>query len=227
MGKDLRLTAPSDFVKRSNRRVETPQIAVATLDAKAYYTLTSLLKELNLSFSSITPSELPDIGVRLVLTTRQEKRLLRAGEIICLEDIAGDASVAKEEIFSILYQRSEDILLIGIDPGERTGIAVYYREKEMAEEITQSIEETLLKVGAFVRGSRAEEMIIRIGDGKPQMARHIARRLVREFKNKVEVEIVDERGTSTITNLDRTGELRDLRSARLISLRHGRRYRYV
>jgi hypothetical protein len=214
-------------VKRSVKDDEPPQVAVATLDARAYYTLISLMKTMNLPFSSIKPSEPRDIGVKLVLTTLKEKRSIREGEdekILCIEDLTGGAAVVKEKIFSILYRGGDDLLIVGIDPGERTGIAAYYREKEMVKEITRSYKETLTKVETLIRGSKAKRKIIRIGDGNQKVAQELAYRLLRDLHNKIEVEIVDERGTSTITNLLPTGETRDLRSARMISLRRGRPY---
>ncbi len=213
-------------MKRSVRDDEPPQVAVATLDARAYYALTSLMKTMNLPFSSITPGEPRDIGVKLVLTTQREKRSIRDGEeeVLCIEDLTGAAAVVKEKIFSILYRGGDDILIVGVDPGEKTGIAAYYREKEMAKEITRSYRETLTKVETIIRDSKAERKIIRIGDGNPKVAREIAYQLLQKFNSKIEVEIVDERGTSTITKLLPAGETRDLRSARMISLRRGRPY---
>ncbi len=214
-------------MKRSVRDDEPPQVAVATLDARAYYALTSLMKTMNIPFSSITPDEPREIGVKLVLTTlRERRRSIREGEeeVLCIEDLTGDAAVVKEKIFSILYRGGDDILVVGIDPGERTGIAAYYREKEMVKEVTRSYRETLTKVETLLRGSKAKRKIIRIGDGNPKVAQEIAYRLLRDFGSRIEVEIVDERGTSTITNLLPARETRDLRSARMISLRRGRPY---
>ncbi|MCL4437316.1 MAG: hypothetical protein M1503_04905 [Thaumarchaeota archaeon] len=214
-------------MKRSVRDDEPPQVAVATLDARAYYALTSLMKTMNLPFSSITPGEPRDIGVKLVLTTQSEKRRINEGEeenVLCIEDLTGGAAAVKEKIFSILYSGGDDILVIGIDPGEKTGIAAYYRDKEIVKEIARSYRDTLTKVETLIRESKAERKIIRIGDGNPKIAREIAYRLLQKFNSKIEVEIVDERGTSTITKLLPTGETRDLRSARMISLRRGRPY---
>ncbi len=205
----------------------TPKVAVATLDAKAYYTLTSLLKEMNISFESVPPGENVNLDVSLILTTRREKKQIGNRKMLCLEDIVGDDAVAKEKIFSILYSSGKDILIVGIDPGERTGVVAYYREKEILKEVTRSLEETLSSVDGLVRNSRASRKVIRIGDGNLNMARTIGKSLLQSFEDKVEVEIVNERGTSTIPNPHHIKESRDLKSARIISFRKGKRYQRI
>lgn len=211
-------------MKRTDRDMSTPKVAIATLNAKAYYTLTLLLKGMNVSYESITPGEVMNLDVRLILTTRSEKEKMGGRETLCLEDMSEDLALAKEKIFSILYRSEENALIIGVDPGERTGIVAYYREKEVLEEVTRSLRETILKVGSLVRSSQAERKVVRIGDGNLKMAQIIAERLLQSFRDQVEIEIVDERGTSTIANTHRIREARDLKSARMISFRRGRKY---
>lgn len=203
---------------------DAAKVAVATLDAKAYYTLTSLLKELSLPFESIVPGEDVGLNVKLVLTTRGESgRIAADKEVMCFEDVVGDPAVIREKIFSILYSGGKDALVIGVDPGERTGIVAHYREKEIFEEVTKSFEETVSKVAGLVRRSHAKGKMIRIGDGNPEMAQSLAERLLQIFKD-IDVEIVDERRTTSANPLRIRGS-KDLASARIISLRRGRRYR--
>ncbi|MEE9586267.1 MAG: hypothetical protein V3W09_05125 [Nitrososphaerales archaeon] len=208
--------------------IRTPKIAVATLDAKAYYALTSLLKAMHIPFESVSPGGDVNLNVQLILTTRREKTQMGDRKTLCLEDLIGDNdAVAKEKIFSLLYSGGDDVLVVGVDPGERTGVVAYYREKEILEEVTRSLDETLTTISGLSRNSKAARKIIRIGDGNPKMARTLAENLLKSFKHKVEVEIVDERGTSTTANPPYIKGSRDLRSARIISSRKGRRYQEI
>ena len=64
-------------MRSDNNRADTPQIAVATVDAKAYYALSSLLNEMNLSFESVSPYEDINSIVQLIFTTHKEKKLIK------------------------------------------------------------------------------------------------------------------------------------------------------
>ncbi len=203
---------------------DTIKVAVATLNAKAYYKLTSLLKEMNLPFDSVSPTENIDLSVQLILTTKRERKLLGVRPMLCLEDLVGTSCIAREKIFSMLYSGGKDILVIGIDPGKNTGIVAHYREKNMIEKVTRSLRETLSLISDLVKKSQAEVKVIRIGDGDPKIARTIATNLIRILGREIEVEIVNERGTSIIADTNHAKESKDLRSARIISFRKGKRY---
>jgi len=211
-------------VKSVNSRIDTPRIAVATLDAKAYYVFTSLLNKMNLSFESVSPNNDINPNVQLILTTHRERRLIKVRKVLCLEDITGMDTATKEKIFSRLFSSGEDILLIGIDPGDRTGIISFYQGREILDRVTLSLEKTLSALTDLIKNSQAKRKVIRIGDGDPEKTNYIASFLLEEFKEKIEIEIVNERGTSNMTNPTHFKEPKDLRSARIISLRRGQRY---
>ena len=211
-------------MRSDNNRADTPQIAVATVDAKAYYALSSLLNEMKLSFESFSPDNDIDPNIQLILTTHKERRLIKSRKVICLEDITGRGTKAKEKIISRLFSSGEDILLIGIDPGDRTGIVSLYRGREILDRVTLSLEKTLSALTDLIKNSQAKRKVVRIGDGNPEKTNYIASFLLKEFKEKIEIEIVNERGTSNMTNPTHFKEPKDLRSARIISLRRGQRY---
>jgi hypothetical protein len=65
---------------------------------------------------------------------------------------------------------------------------------------------------------------VRIRDGDLKKTNYIAGRLFEEFKELIDIEIVNEKGISKMTNPIRFKGPKDLRSARIISLRRGKRY---
>jgi|TARA_B100000315_G_scaffold108065_1_gene99176 hypothetical protein len=211
-------------VKRDNNLSDIPRIAVATVDAKAYYALSSLLNEMNLSFESVSPYEDINSIVQLIFTTHKEKKLIKSRKVLCFEDISGIQTIAKEMIFSRLFSSGEDMLLIGIDPGDRTGIILFYRGIEILNEVTLSLDKTLSTLTNIITNSQAKQKVVRIGDGDLKKTNYIAGRLFEEFKELIDIEIVNENGTSKMTNLIRFKGPKDLRSARIISLRRGKRY---
>lgn len=198
-------------------------MAVATIDGKAYYTITDLLKRLDIPYVNVSPNEKVGTGVKLVLTTVREKRKVDFGNILCLEEIGNDLNIAKEIIMGKVYGNQRDILLIGIDPGSRIGIATYHRQEEVDGEVVYSIQEAVYKILRLVEHSHAKRRVIRIGDGKIELAEALARGVINRLGSSVEVELVDERGTSSRIKPNKRG-LRDLRSAQLIALRQGRKF---
>ena len=211
-------------MKRDNNLSDIPRIAVATVDAKAYYALSSLLNEMNLSFESVSPYEDINSIVQLIFTTHKEKKLIKSRKVLCFEDISGIQTIAKEMIFSRLFSSGEDMLLIGIDPGDRTGIILFYRGIEILNEVTLSLDKTLSTLTNIITNSQAKQKVVRIGDGDLKKTNYIAGRLFEKFKELIDIEIVNEKGISKITNPIRFKGPKDLRSARIISLRRGKRY---
>jgi len=202
---------------------QRPKVAVATLDAKAYYTVTSLLKAMKIPFESVTPSREVEPDIQLILTTRGDE--VRGGRILYIEELGEDVDLAKEKILSVLYGGPGKVFTVGIDPGERIGIAAYYHGREVHGEVVNSVDEAVLKVAKLTEGSYADRRVVRIGGGDPRIASEVADRLLGRVGGMAEVEIVDERGTSTSSGQPGGKGLRDLRSARIIAFREGRRYR--
>lgn len=64
------------LVKPKSRN-STTLVAVATLSGRAYYRITSLLKEAGISFRSLIPGTEVPPGVSVVLTTQSEKKAIQ------------------------------------------------------------------------------------------------------------------------------------------------------
>jgi hypothetical protein len=203
---------------------EPPQIAITTTDGKAYYYLTHLLKTNRIPFTSITPGDPLTTGLKLLLTTRKEKPLFTT-ETLCYEDLTAAPLTARERILAHLYDSKDQPLLIGVDPGERTGWAVAFGPTDVAGGVATSIDRLIDTLTRFAKSSTAAKKIVRIGDGHPAKALEIASRLSTALRGEVAIEIVDERGTSSTRGGPNKRGLRDQLSARLIALRSGRHYR--
>lgn len=202
----------------------TEEIAIATLDGKAYYTFTRILKSLGISFASLVPGEKTRFNTKLILTTRREKPEIDSNNILCVEELDHDLSIAKEKILNVSYLTEKEQLAIGVDPGKRIGLVAYYKNKRIESLVLSSIGETVNRISALVKNASGAK-IIRIGEGSPLLSSQLASILKSELGEQIVVELVDERGTSTLTNsnpeIDGT---RDEKSASLIATRQGRKY---
>jgi RNase H-fold protein (predicted Holliday junction resolvase) len=200
------------------------KIAIATLDGRAYYRIMGMLKEIGLEFDNIMPGERPNPSVKLVITTEKEKSMISHGKVLSIEELGKDVYLAGEKIVDHLYKDGEDSIIIGIDPGKRTGLAIYYRQKEMIGGVLNSIDEAIEKVVKLMGNTQAKKKLVRIGNGDIEMAERIAKELSKRLKNVV-IELVDERGTSSLSIIKPKRKVaRDQKSAMIIASRQGKRY---
>ncbi len=118
----------------------------------------------------------------------------------------------------------EEDLILGVDPGQRTGLSVFYYGKEIGSSFHSSVEELVFHIIQVLGGLRAKRKIVKIGNGNMKIAKQIVTMLNLKFCSSFELEFVDEQRTSLkIKNFNQRGK-RDMLSAKYISQREGYRY---
>jgi len=192
------------------------RICVATSKARAYYALVSRLRRADLPFSST----LPDFGLDdcdLILTTADEAG--RFGpKTLALENLDENPGIFKGQVVSRLTGAG-DVILVGVDPGKRTGLAVFYGQTKLAFSTFDSAGAVCSRVGAFARGIPSSRMLVRVGNGNRAMATRLVDGLRKEVPDAT-IEIVDESGTSTGSSKMK-GVQRDQVAAAKIAFRKG------
>jgi hypothetical protein len=191
------------------------RICVATSRARAYYALVSRLRRAGLPFSSVLPDS--DQGdCELVLTTAAEAAQFgRRG--LTLEELDENPGIFKGQVLSRLT--GEQVLLVGVDPGKRTGLAVFYGQTKLAFNTFNSAGAVCSRVGAFARGVPSSSLLVRVGNGNRLMTAKLVDGLSREVPGAT-VEVVDESGTSAGSSKMR-GVERDQVAAAKIAFRKG------
>lgn len=201
------------------------RIGIATTYGKHYYRFSTYLKTLQLSFDSILPEEILDYSGHLIFTTRKESPK-KCEKLLFHEDIFEQHSTV---IRGIIMQKlnldfEEEILILGIDPGQRIGLSVFYYGQEIERSFHLSIEDFVFHIIQILGGLRAKQKIIKIGNGNMVIAKKIVSMLNLTFCSSFELEFVDERKTSLkIKNFNQRGK-RDMLSAKYISQRDGFRH---
>lgn len=216
-----------------------PEVGVATSSGRAYYKISSLLKRIGLAYTDIVLNEpltrakghivpvnsAADHNFKVIITTRKERLQIPNGNVICVEDLGDDVGLAKERLFSILYPpRPSDWFIIGIDPGERSGIAAFFNHMEIETSVSNTLEEALARVCALIDNAPGMRKIVKIGSGNLKLAKSIAGDIESKYRGQVKISIVDERGTSVLKRRNDSEGTRDQRAARLIAFREGRDY---
>jgi hypothetical protein len=193
-----------------------------------------MLRLMDIDYDSISPEEAAFSSAKVVITTKTEADLVAINNrnriVIFDTELEGeDPAVSKAKILktivSDLNYFADDQLTIGLDPGSRIGVSVIYLHQEIASWVASSPHEAIERVSELIEGVNSKRNILKIGDGDLSMAGLIAFRMKERFGRDVQVEIVDEHGTSLPRNTqtNRRG-LRDKSSARNIAFRTGRIY---
>jgi len=200
-------------------------IVVATVSGKSYFKFVNILKNLRLNFDSALPEEIRSSEKRLILTTVKESSNIQSNLILLDNEFDQDPIIIRSKIAEKLESGIHDnSLIIGIDPGNRIGLSVFYLEKEIESSIFTSVDDLISHIVKILVGINAERKVVKIGNGNMRVAKQIANLLNLRFCSHFELEFVDERRTSLrIRNYNKRGE-RDKISARYITQREGYRH---
>lgn len=197
-------------------------IKVATDDGNAYYDIVSRLKRTHLQFSSLLPGQVVDSAKDLVITSRIENPAF-GGSAVPIEDLDEDPMIMEGQLLSRLLDESRRRLLIGIDPGSRIGIAMFYDGRELGTLNSHSVEESVESLVRLVRGVPHSLLSVKIGAGEPKTSLRLARSLREKLPLSASLEIVDESGTSA-GKRGAIGATRDQRAAARIAFRKGTQF---
>ena len=169
-------------------------VGVATSDSRAYYSILSRLKETNLRFVSLTPSQVVNEVPEPIITTKSELGLFSVVSIP-IEDLDENPLVMEGQIISKTLSESKRAILIGVDPGLRIGVVVFYGGSGLGSFTVNSIDSLQSKIVSLVHNIPNSDVVIKVGDGAPKLSRRIVRAIVEQLP-QAKVEVVDERGTT-------------------------------
>ncbi len=204
------------------------EIAVATVSGKAYYLIVKQLKEKNIPFISVIPTETIPSEIKVVITTRQERQLINHEKVITYQTEAELETLANEALRIVQGKEHFEKVVIGVDPGEVFGLAVLADGKIIDATNCFSLKETLTKIESVlknIQSTSATWICIKIGDGVPDCKRELLDALDDALPPNVVLESVREAGTNR--NLHETQHrrgLRDIVSATRIAGRNGEKF---
>jgi len=175
-----------------------------------------------MNFRSVVPGEAGIEDCDLVLTTRQEVGRFADEDAIAIEDLDENPLVMKAQVLARVDGASRE-LVIGIDPGSRIGLAVFYAGAGLGFHTFNSRASLYKTVFGLFRRVPNSRCIVKIGNGSRELASKLASDIGRTLSG-VTIEIVNEEGTSS-RNV-RFGSLpKDQSAAARIAFRKGTPYR--
>ena len=193
-------------------------IGVYTKDFSLYHDIIKGLKKRNVAYVSLTSSEDLPRRIGVILTSQKELPQIALSKKVAADaydsiDYAIDLAVQKmtgKELYSKIY--------IGIDPGERPGIAIVCDDILLQKIQVDSPEKVVTEVKRFLKVYQSKETCIRIGHGSVINRNRIINSLIPLEKP---IEIVDETRTTPAQQKRRC--VRDSEAAAAIALLSGGR----
>lgn len=173
------------------------RVAIATVQGKAYFLIVNKLREQNISFISLTPDEPVPPKVRLVITTEQEKSLVKHEKILVFHDEDELDNLINEVKKILLGKEAFERIVIGVDPGEATGLAVVADGKVIEEGNCYSTQEVINNITKALRNVNFSQtaVSVKIGNGVP-VYKELLEALDGALPPQVALEVVSEAGTN-------------------------------
>ncbi len=173
------------------------KVAVATVDGKAYFLIINQFREQNISFVSLMPGQPAPSEVKVIITTRSEKPLIKHDNILIFNE-GEDLDYLVNEVKRIFQGKAAyEKLIIGVDPGASIGLAVIADGKVIEEgncfsknELIKSIIKTARNVNFSLTN-----VIVKIGNGVP-VYKELLESLDDALPPGVTLEVVSEAGTN-------------------------------
>jgi hypothetical protein len=200
------------------------KVAVVTVQGKPYFLIVNQLREQNIPFISIVPGEPVPPKVKLVITTEQERSSVNFEKIIVFHDEPELDSIINEVKRTFLGKDAYEKIVVGLDPGEATGLAILADGKLIEEsncynnvEVIRSIIKNLKNVN-FSKTT----VTVKIGDGVSRY-KELLEDLNDALPSEVSLEVVGEAGTNKpLQENKRSRKIRHISSAIRIAGRNGR-----
>jgi hypothetical protein len=196
-------------------------ITVATDDSNAYYQIVSRLKLTHLRFYTPKASSPESAPQGLVVTSKAELPAFGSGAV-AIEDLSDDPIIMEGQLLSRLTDESNRDVVVGVDPGSRIGVALFYAGRELGALSLTSTEKAVELLVRLVEEVPHSSVSVKVGAGDPASSQRLARALRERLPTSASLEIVDESGTSG--RRGGAGGDKDQRAAARIAFRKGVRF---
>jgi len=191
-------------------------LGVYTKDFSLYHDLLKVLRRRKLSYVVLSsPQNIPNkIGV--ILTSWKEVHDFKSEKTIAADGYESIEIAIDKALQLLIGKELYSKVFIGIDPGERPGLAIVGDEILLHKTQAENPEQVIDFIQRFLIEYPARETIIRIGHGSILTRNRIINSLI---PLKIPIEIVDETRTTVSQQIKRPQ--RDVEAAAAIALLHG------
>ena len=191
-------------------------IGIYTKNFCLYHDLVSILKNRNLAYVSLNSIKHIPRQIGVIITSNNEIHDINKKKVIAADAYDSIEQAVDKAIQLLIGKDLYTQVLIGIDPGEKPGIAIVGDDILLQTLQVQSPEDVKSAIKRFLNEYPSHEYHIRIGHGSVLERNRIINSLI---TLKFPIEIVNESKTSSSHQTQRIG--RDLKAATSIALLKG------
>jgi hypothetical protein len=167
------------------------------------------------------PSEAIPLSIEVAITTESEKDQVHCPNIL-IYDWRMDPSVVIEEILRIIHGKQRyNNLIIGIDPGKALGMAVLGDGIVLETKTILNEKDSAMECLRLVERFKGEKKVVKIGNGAKGYRSKLLMILDEKLPHNVDIELVEERGTTKNIRIHNRNSSDDASSAINISIRNG------
>ncbi|MEF8879407.1 MAG: hypothetical protein V5A64_03335 [Candidatus Thermoplasmatota archaeon] len=175
-------------------------LGVYTKDFSLYHDLLKILKKRGIPYVSLSsPNDTPS-KVKVILTSHKEIHDIKSPKAIAADAYDSLDHAVDLAIQMLIGKDLYNTVIIGIDPGEKPGIAVIGDDIFLQKTYVKKPSNVIKKVRRFLKAYPSKERIIRIGHGSPVIRNRIINSLI---SLEIPIEIVDETKTSSSLKVKR------------------------
>ena len=191
-------------------------LGVFTKDFSLYHDIIKALKKRKVSYVSLSSSDNIPRRIDVILSSRQEIKDLSLDKGIAVDDADSVDHAIDLALQKLTGKELYGTVFIGIDPGERPGIAVVGDDILLQKMQVNAPESVASEIRRLVKVYPSKELYIRIGHGSMITRNRIINSLI---PLDIPIEIVDE--TRTTPSQQKVRSERDLEAAAAIALLSG------
>jgi hypothetical protein len=198
------------------------KIGIYTNNFSLYHDLLEVLKKRNISFISLSSIKKISNKIGVIITSHDEIHDIKIKNVIAADiydtidqvvDIAIQMLIGKE-----IYSR----LIIGIDPGEKPGIALFGDDILLKKTYVDTPEKIIIFIKRILKEYPSISVLIRIGNGSIIHRNRIINNII---NLNIPIEIVNEKKTTTNQNKGRYKK--DSEAAANIALINGKKIQSI
>lgn len=193
------------------------KIGIYTKNFSLYHDLLQVLRNRNIPFVSLSSNRNISSKIGVILTSHNEIHDIKFKNIIAADIYKSVDKVVDIAIQILIGKGQYHHLLIGIDPGEKPGIALFGDKVLLKKTSLNSPEIVLEIIENYLKEYPSKKTLIRIGNGSIIHRNRIINLLI---NLEIPIEIVDEKKTTSIQNIGR--HEKDSKAAANIALLKGK-----
>ena len=198
------------------------KIGVLITSGKAYHAVISELAGKGMEYVPLLPWQPIPLDVRVIITTDWIESTMQGRSVVTFEEGSDPRRTVEESILLLLGKDRFRELVLGIDPGKQTGLAVLGDGMVLETGTYTEVKDIIDEVARTFSAYPSERSVVKIGRGAEEYSRILRSALSSRLSPAVEVQMVEETGTTTDNvHPEEEGISRNIISAIRIALRQG------